>query len=128
MIYQDVSFSTTDGLVVGDGVQTDSVVPTAATEYKRGDLVAIDPATNVATHPLDVSTFNAIIVEDVTAEQADAALEAGFEIPVYTQGEFNVLQTSLNGTKVTTANQAAARARANTATSIELRLPFSTGA
>ena len=76
MIYQDVSFSTTDGLVVGDGVQTDSVVPTAATEYKRGDLVAIDPATNVATHGT-VADFNAIIVEDVTAEQADAALEAG---------------------------------------------------
>lgn len=126
MIYQDVSFSTKDGLVVGDGVQTDSVVPTTATAYKRGDLVAINAATNVATHGT-VATFNAIIVEDVTAAQATAALAAGFEIPVYTQGEFNVLQTSLNGTKVTKANQAAARARANTATSLELRLPFSKG-
>ena len=126
MIYQDVSFSTTDGLVVGDGVQTDSVVPTAATAYKRGDLVAINATTNVATHGT-VATFNAIIVEDVTAAQADAAITAGFEIPVYTQGEFNVLQTSLNGVKITKANQAAARARANTATSLELRLPFSKG-
>ena len=84
MIYQDVTFNTKDSLVVGDGVQTDSVVPTASTAYKRGDLVAIDPATNVASHPADASTFNAIIVEDVTAEQADAAIAAGFEIPVYT--------------------------------------------
>ena len=127
MIYQDVTFTTEDGLVVGDGVQTDSVVPTAATAYKRGDLVAIDPATNVATHGT-VTDFNAIVVEDVTADQADAAIAAGFEIPVYTQGEFNVLQTSLNGVKITDANQAAARGRANTATSLELRLPFGTGA
>lgn len=126
MITQDIVYTGKDGLVLGDGVQTDSVVPTAATAYKRGDLVAIDPATNVATHGT-VADFNAIIVEDVTADQADAAIAAGFEIPVYTQGEFNVLQTSLNGTKVTKANQAAARARANTATSIELRMPFGTG-
>lgn len=127
MIYQDVSFSTKDELVVGDGIQTDSAVPTAATAYKRGDLVAIDPATNVASHPLDASTFNAIIVEDVTAEQADTAIAEGFEIPIYTQGEFNVLQTSLKGVKLTKENQAGARGRANTATSIELRMPFGTG-
>lgn len=127
MIYQDVSFSTKDNLVVGDGVQTDSVVPTAATAYKRGDLVAINAATNVATHPLDVSTFNAIIVEDVTAAQADAAIVAGFEIPVYTQGEFNVEQVMLKGVVLNDAAQKAARGRANTATSIELRKPFSTG-
>ena len=126
MIYQDVTFTTNDGLVVGDGVQTDSVVPVTATSYKRGDLVAIDPLTNVATHGT-TANFNAIIVEDVTALQATAAIAAGMEIPVYTQGEFNVLQTSLNGVKVTTANQAAARGRANTATSLELRLPFGTG-
>lgn len=127
MIKQNIVYTGRDSLVVGDGVQTDSVVPTAATAYKRGDLVAIDGATNVATHGT-VATFNAIIVEDVSADQADAAIAAGFEIPVYTQGEFNVLETSLNGVKITTANQAAARGRANTATSLELRLPFGTGA
>jgi len=127
MMYQDVAYTAEDGLVVGDGVQTDSVVPTAATAYKRGDLVAIAPATNVASHPLTIAEFNAIVVEDVTADQADAAIAAGFEIPIYTQGEFNVLQTSLNGVKVTTANAAAARGRANTATSLELRMPFGTG-
>jgi hypothetical protein len=127
MIYQDVAYSATDGLVIGDGVQTESVIPAPATAYKRGDLVAIAALTNVATHGT-TGDFNAIIIEDVTAEQADAAILAGFEIPVYTQGEFNVLQTSLNGVKVTTANAAAARGRANTATSLELRMPFGTGA
>lgn len=128
MIEQNIVYTGKDSLVLGDGVQTDSVVPTAATEYKRGDLVEIDPATNVASHPVDVGTFNVVILEDVTADQADAAIAAGFEIPCYTQGELNVLEVSLNGVKLDAGQQKSARGRANTATSIELRMPFGTGA
>lgn len=127
MIEQNVSYTGKDSLVLGDGVQTDSVVPTAATAYKRGDLVEISPATNVASHPLVVDTFNAVILEDVTAAQSDAAIAAGMEIPIYTQGEFNVLEVSLKGVKLDAAKQKAARGRANTATSIELRMPFGKG-
>lgn len=128
MITQDFSYAGKDDLVLGDGAQTDSVVPTAATAYKRGDLVEIAPATNVATHPVAVGTFNAVILEDVSADQADAAIAAGMEIPIYTQGELNVLEVTLNGVKLDAGQQKAARGRANTATSIELRMPFGTGA
>lgn len=128
MIEQNIEYTGKDGLVLGDGVQTDSVVPTAATAYKRGDLVEIDPATNVATHPADVSTFNVVILEDVTADQADAAIAAGFEIPVYTQGELNAQAVTLKGVALDAGQITAARGRANTATSIELRMPFGTGA
>lgn len=127
MIKQDIVYTGKDSLVLGDGVQTDSVVPTAATAYKRGDLVEIAPATNVASHPLAVGTFNAVILEDVTAAQSDAAIAAGMEIPIYTQGELNVLEVSLNGVKLDAGQQKAARGRANTATSIELRMPFGKG-
>lgn len=124
MITQDIKYNSNDSLILGDGVQTDSVVPTAATAYKRGDLVKVDPATNVASHPIDVGEFNVIILADVTADQADAAITAGFEIPVYTQGEINVNEVSLNGVKLDAGQKTKARGRANTATSIELRKPF----
>jgi len=127
MIEQNVTYTGKDSLVLGDGVQTDSVVPTAATAYKRGDLLVIDPATNTATHSVDGTDWHVVCLEDVTTAQADAAIAAKFEIPVYTQGELNVLEVTLKGVKLNEGQQKAARGRANTATSIELRMPFGTG-
>lgn len=127
MIAQDIVYTGKDSLVLGDGVQTDSFVPVTATAYKRGDLVEIAPATNVGSHPTAVGTFNVVALEDVTAEQATAAIAAGFEIPCYTQGELNVLEVTLKGVKLNEGQQKAARGRANTATSIELRMPFGKG-
>lgn len=122
MIYQDVKFTGTDSLVLGDGVQTDSVKPTASTAYKRGDLLKIDE-NNVATHGTP-NDWNVVCLADVTANEADKALSAKCEIPVYTQGEINVLAVSINGTKLNDSEQTQARAVAHTKTAIELRKPF----
>lgn len=119
----DIKYQAKDGLVLGDGVQTDSVVPTAATAYKRGDLLVVG-ANNAATHSTDGTDWHVVCLEDVTADQADKAIAAGFEIPVYTQGELNVMAVTLNGVALNKEQRKAARGRANSATSIELRMPF----
>lgn len=126
MITQDFSYSGKDDLVLGDGVQTDSVVPVTATAYKRGDLLVVG-AGNVGTKSADGTDWSVVCLEDVTAEQSTAAIAAGMEIPVYTQGELNVQAVTLDGVALTDVEQKTARGRANTATSIELRMPFGTG-
>lgn len=119
---QDINFKGKDNLVLGDGVQTDSVKPTASTSYKRGDLLKIDE-NNVATHGTS-SDWQVICLSDISTDQADKALAGKFEIPVYTQGEFNVNAVTINGTPLDDNNKAKARAVANTKTAIELRKPF----
>lgn len=123
MLKTSVTVTAINDLVIGDGIQTDSVKPTAATAYKRGDLLVVG-AGNVATHTTTGADWSVICLEDVSAAQADAALAAGVDIPVYTQGEFNVNAVTINGVALTTAQKAAARGRANAATAIELRTPF----
>lgn len=124
MITQNITFKGTDNLVLGDGVQTDSVKPTAGTAYKRGDLLIVG-AGNIATHSVDANDWSVVALEDVTATQADKALATGFEIPVYTQGELNVNAVSLKGVLLTDEQKTTARGRANAnGSKIELRKPF----
>ena len=124
MITQDIAFKGKDNLVLGDGVQTDSVKPTAGTVYKRGDLLIVG-AGNIATHSVNANDWSVVALEDVTATQADKALATGFEIPVYTQGELNVNAVSLNGVLLTDEQKTTARGRANAnGSKIELRKPF----
>lgn len=106
-------------LVVGDGIRTENVLPTTATAYKRGDLVAVSAA-NVATHAADAGAWQAIVVEDVSAAQATAHVAAGLEIPVYVQGAFDVDVVTLNGTALNAGQKTTARAKALT-NKIELR-------
>lgn len=124
MITQNITFKGTDNLVLGDGVQTDSVKPTAGTAYKRGDLLIVG-AGNIATHSVNANDWSVVALEDVTATQADKALATGFEIPVYTQGELNVNVVSLKGVLLTDEQKTTARGRANAnGSKIELRKPF----
>ncbi|STY93429.1 hypothetical protein [Moraxella bovis] len=120
MIKQDISYTSEPNLVIGDGVQTDSVVPTTGTNYKRGDLLVVSDK-NVATHSADGTDWHVICAVDVTAEQVEQHLNAKKEIPVYTQGEINVEAVRLQGVLLTEEQRTQARARANTATAIELR-------
>ncbi|UYZ69971.1 hypothetical protein LP123_07460 [Moraxella bovis] len=120
MIKQDISYTSEPNLVIGDGVQTDSVVPTTGTNYKRGDLLVVSDK-NVATHSADGTDWHVICAVDVTAEQVEKHLTAKKEIPVYTQGEINVEAVRLQGVLLTEEQRTQARARANTATAIELR-------
>lgn len=106
-------------LVVGDGIRTENVLPTTATAYKRGDLVAVSAA-NVATHAADAGAWQAIVAEDVTAAQATAHVTAGLEMPVYVQGAFDVDVVTLNGVALDATQKTAARAKALT-NKIELR-------
>lgn len=121
MITTTINHTGDKDLVLGDGVQTDSVKPTAGTAYKRGDLLKVD-TNNVATHGT-ASDWNVVCLEDVTAEQADSAIAKKLEIPVYTQGELNVLAVSINGTPLSEQDRDKARAVANSKTAIELRMP-----
>ena len=106
-------------LVVGDGIRTENVLPTTATAYKRGDLVAVSAA-NVATHAADAGAWQAICAVDVSAAQATTHAAAGIEIPVYVQGAFDVDVVTLSGTALDAGQKTTARAKALT-NKIELR-------
>ena len=91
---------------------------TTATAYKYGDLLVVSEA-NVLTHATDEKTWDVICGQDVTAAEATIKAADGIEIPVYYGGVFNVEAVSLGGTLLTTAQYAAARAKA-TKNKIEL--------
>ena len=120
----DFTYKTEQPLPVDVTPITDSVVPTAATAYKRGDLLVIAAGTNVATHS-DASTgaqadWHVICLADVTAEQATAKIAAGVEMPVYIAGKFDVAQVKINGVALTPTQKLAARAHANRSLPITL--------
>ena len=91
---------------------------TTATAYKYGDLLTLSD-TNVLAHATDEKTWDVICGADVSAAEATIKAADGIEIPVYYGGVFNVEAVSLGGTLLTTAQYAAARAKA-TKNKIEL--------
>ena len=99
---------------------TDSVVPTAATAYKKGDLLVVAADTNAATHSATGADWHAICLADVTAEQATEKLSMGVEMPVYVAGKFDVSQVKIDGTALDATQTLAARAYANRNTKITL--------
>ncbi len=123
-ITQDIAYTTGNDLVIGVDAKTSNVLPTTATAYKRGDVVVVDGATNVATHPATATGYHAIVAQDVSAAQATAHAAAGIEIPVYVSGEFNAFECSVEGTKLDKAARLLARAYAtNAGLSLTLKLP-----
>ncbi len=120
----DFNYTTEQPLTVDVAPITDSVVPTAATAYKRGDLLVIAAGTNVATHSNTESgaqaDWHVICLADVTAEQATAKAAAGIEMPVYVAGKFDVAEVKLNGVALDATQKLAARAYANRSTKITL--------
>ncbi len=123
-IKQDIAYTTGNDLVIGVDAKTSNVLPTTATAYKRGDVVIVDGATNVATHPATATGYHAIVAQDVSAAQATAHAAAGIEIPVYVSGEFNAFECSVEGTKLDKAARLLARAYAtNAGLSLTLKLP-----
>lgn len=114
------NYTTEQPLPVDIAPTTDSVVPTTATTYKKGDLLIIAADTNAATHSVNGKDFHAICLADVTAEQATEKLAMGVEMPVYIAGKFDVAQVKLNGVALTPTQKLAARAHANRSLPITL--------
>lgn len=114
---------TTKQLVIGNGVRTENAKPKTGTVFKRGDLLSVDAA-NVADHPAAASgvvgDWNAIALEDFTAEQSTYHSANGLEMPIYVQGSFDISVVTVNGVALTTAQYDAVRAQALT-NKIELR-------
>ncbi|WP_413520602.1 hypothetical protein [Psychrobacter glacincola] len=120
----DFTYTTEQPLPVDIAPVTDSVVPTTATAYHKGDLLIIAAGTNVATHS-NTSTgaqadWHVICLADVTAEQATEKLAMGVEMPVYVAGKFDVAGVKLNGVALNATQKLAARAYANRSTKITL--------
>lgn len=115
--------TTTNQLVVGDGIRTENAKVKTATAYKRGDLLNVG-ANNVADHPVVttgvVGDWNAIAVSDFTAEQSTYHAANNLEMPIYVQGPFDIAEVTVNGTPLTTAQYDAVRAQA-LVNKIELR-------
>lgn len=103
---------TSASLVVdADGIRTENTKPTTATAYKRGDLLIIS-ASNVATLATDPAVWNAIAALDVSSAQATTHAANSLEIPIYTQGAFDVNQIYLSGVLLADNQKDAARAAA----------------
>lgn len=104
----------TEQLVVGNGVRTENAKVTTGTVYKRGDLLNVD-ATNTAAHPVitagAVGPWNAIAVADFSAEQSTYHAANSLEMPIYTQGPFDVSVVTVNGTKLAADQIDAVRAQ-----------------
>ena len=114
------NYTTEQPLPVDISPITDSVVPTTATAYKKGDLLIIAADTNAATHSVTGKDFHASCLADVTAAQATAKIAAGVEMPVYVAGKFDVAGVKLNGVALTPTQKLAARAHANRSLPITL--------
>ena len=118
-----VTYTAVEPLVLETvGIQTNSFLPTTATAYKRGDLLAVS-ALGVLTHGTD-SDWSVICLDDCTAEQATKQATAKVGIPVYTHLGANLNAVTLKGVALTPTQKTAARAHSATATSITLRLPY----
>lgn len=102
-------------LVVGDGIRTENAKVKTATSYKRGDLLNIGAA-NVSDHPTVtegvVGDWNAIAVSDFTVAQATYHAANNIEMPIYTQGPFDVSLVTVKGVALTTTQIDAVRAQA----------------
>lgn len=114
------NYTTEQPLPVDVAPTTDSVVPTTATAYKKGDLLIIAADTNAVTHSVTGKDFHAICLADVTAAQATEKLALGVEMPVYIAGKFDVAQVKINGVALTPTQKLAARAHANRSLPITL--------
>ena len=114
------TFTTQHPLPVDIMPTTDSVVPTAATAYKKGDLLVVAADTNAATHSATGADWHVICLADVTAEQATEKLSMGVEMPVYVAGKFDVSQVKIDGTALDATQTLTARAYANRNTKITL--------
>lgn len=118
-----VTYTAVEPLVLETvGIQTNSFLPTTATAYKRGDLLALS-AEGVLTHGSE-SDWSVICLDDCTAEQATKQVTAKVGIPVYTHLGANLNAVTLNGVALSEAQKTTARARSATSTSITLRLPY----
>jgi hypothetical protein len=110
-----------ENLIAGDHIQTSHALVTTGTVYSRGDLLVIS-ATNVTTKATTPDTWDAICVNDMTAAQSTKHATDGVGMPVYNQGEYNILAVKINGVALTPAQHQAAIAR-GTKNKMELRIP-----
>jgi hypothetical protein len=108
-----------DGLIVGDHVQTSTVLATTAVAVKRGDLLKISAA-NVATLATDPADWDVIAAVSLTVAQATAHAAEAKGYAVYNQGEFNIAKVSISGVALTPAQRPAAMA-VGTKRNMELR-------
>lgn len=94
--------------------KTNSVVPTTATAYAKGDLVKINSTTNVCTLATSADDFDGIVIADHTAADSTLLVTDGSKMQVAIEGMFNVAELKLSGVKLNSANQVKAMAKANT--------------
>lgn len=111
---------TPDGLIVGDDIETTEVFITPGVDYKRGDLLAHDAATNTVNTTADPAQAVFIMVHDLSAAQATAHAATGYQLQVYCDGEFSQSAVTLKGVALTNVQVPVAKG-ALARHSIELR-------
>jgi hypothetical protein len=92
---------------------TNSVVPTTATAYAKGDLVKINATTNVCTLATSADDFDGIVIKDHSSADSTLLVANSAKMQVAIDGMFNVAELKLSGVKLNAANQVKAMAKAN---------------
>jgi ribosomal protein L19 len=113
MTFQITQAVTTNIFFTGE-CKTNSVVPTTATAYAKGDMVKINATTNVCTLATSADDFDGIVITDHTAADSTLLLTNGSKMQVAIEGMFNVAELKLSGVKLNSANKIKAMAKANT--------------
>ena len=94
--------------------KTNSVIPTTATAYAKGDLVKINSTTNVCTLATSADDFDGIVITAHSAADSTLLVTNGSKMQVAIEGMFNVAELKLSGVKLNSANKIKAMAKANT--------------
>ncbi|NUX55929.1 hypothetical protein [Paraburkholderia youngii] len=93
----------------------------AGFDYRRGDLLSFDAATNTVQPATEAADVANICPFNMTAAQADAQVAGGFMMQVFAQGEFNEQAITLQGELLSAADIAAVKGALNAGGNIRLR-------
>lgn len=116
----DIHYESPKQLVLDPAILTDTVVPTADTEYKIGDLLIVAADTNAATHSETAADWHVICKAKLTAEETNKKIADGKELPVYIAGKYNVDAVTMSGVELDGPKKLAARAYALRSLSVKL--------
>lgn len=91
-----------DGLTWGS-IETAEAYLTGGVVYSRGDLLSVDPVTNIASlaTPSSLATTHLVMPFSLTALQATAHNATGLYLAFYSQGEFNDALVTYAGVPLT---------------------------
>jgi hypothetical protein len=112
---------TPDQLVVSADVAFIEVNITPDVQYRRGDLLVFEAATNTVRPAVTPDEATNLCPFNMSADQAVAQVAAQYLMQVFAQGEFNELLITLQGEPLSAADISTVKGALNAGGNIRLR-------